>query len=261
MPELPDVEIFRQEAEKALYSVVEAVSIEDPGFVDAIEKSLNRYITGNKLKKTLRRGKYLFLVLENNYAVAMHFGMTGYLEFADINSETPKYVKCIFDLDNDHRLFYVSKRKLGSLEITGNTDEFIQEHDIGPDALEIRESDFISAIKKSRSGIKSFLTNQSVISGIGNIYADEILFQARIHPKTRSNQLEESKSKDIYMHMIRVLKIAIEKQADVSKFPDSFLLPVRKEGEKCPVCRGNIEKIRLSGRTGYYCPRCQSKNE
>ena len=119
MPELPDVEIFRQEAEKALYSVVEAVSIEDPGFVDATEKSLNKYITGNILKKTVRRGKHLFLVLENNYAVAMHFGMTGNLKFSNKKSETPGYVKCIFDLNNDHRLFYVSKRKLGRLKISG----------------------------------------------------------------------------------------------------------------------------------------------
>ncbi len=261
MPELPDVEIFRQEADKALDSVVESVDTTDTGFVDAAKNGLTRHLPGNKLKKTLRRGKYLFLFTEKKYAVAMHFGMTGYLQYANKKSETPKYVKCIFDLDNDHRLFYVSKRKLGSIEITGNVDEFIRYHDIGPDALEIGEKDFMDAIKNSRSGIKSFLTNQSLISGIGNIYADEILFQARIHPKQPTGRLKEPQIKDIYEQMVRVLETAIEKHADTDKFPDTFLLPRRKEGEECPSCGGEIEKIRISGRTGYYCPDCQSKSE
>lgn len=260
MPELPDVEIYRQEAEKALGSVIESVEITDSGFKGIEKSSLEESLPGEKLKKTLRRGKYLFLETGKKQAVAMHFGMTGYLSLVENDSDPPKYVKCIFNLDNDHRLCYSSRRKLGKVEVTSDTDEYITRHDLGQDALELSEKEFLDMLEKSRSMIKSFLTDQSIVAGVGNVYADEILFQARIHPRSPTTGLTGAPAKNIYKQMIRVLDIAIDKKADVSKMPGTFLLPVRKEGEKCPRCGGKIEKIRISGRTGYHCPACQKEN-
>lgn len=259
MPELPDVEIFRQEAEKAAGQVIESVDINDSDFLDTSQARFNKYLSGNKLKDTFRRGKYLFLFTENKHAVVMHFGMTGYLKYAARNKDAPGYAKCSFNLENDHRLYYVSKRKLGQVELTDELENFLVEHELGPDALEINKEDFMNALKKSRSMVKSFITDQSVIAGIGNVYADEILFQSRIYPKQPSDEITEAQGREIYDQMRSVLKTAIKKHADVSKLPDSFLLPRRREGEKCPVCKGKVKKIRISGRTGYYCPDCQGK--
>lgn len=259
MPELPDVEVFKKEAGKATGARVESVGIADKKFLGDVKKDMEKHLSGKKLTEPFRRGKLLFLNTDDKYAVAMHFGMTGYLRHIRKKDDLPKYVKCFFDLDNDHRLCYFSKRKLGNIEITDNVDEFIHNHDLGPDALEVREQDFIEALKKSKSMIKSFITDQSVIAGIGNVYADEILFQAGIHPKQQADSLDDSRGKDIYDQIGRVLEKAIELQADVSKFPDSFLLTRRKEGEKCPRCGGKVKKLKISGRTGYFCPRCQKE--
>jgi formamidopyrimidine-DNA glycosylase len=101
--------------------------------------------------------------------------------------------------------------------------------------------------------------NQSALCGIGNVYADEILFQACIHPRQKASELTEKQQGELYKQMDKVLKTAIKNQADISQMPDNFLLPKRKEGEKCPRGKGKVEKIKISGRSGYYCPDCQEK--
>ena len=257
MPELPDVETFKKTAEKAVGASVENVETKDAEFLDTTQARLSRHIKGQKFKKTLRRGKYLFLGTDSKYSVVMHFGMTGVLHYQKQDDETPSYAKCIFELDNGHRLIYVSKRKLGTVDITDAVDDYINEQDLGPDALEISKSEFIEKIKKSQASVKGFFMNQSTIAGIGNVYADEILFQACIHPKQKTKELTDKQQEALYHKMHKVLKKAIEKQADVSKLPDSYLLPRRKEGQKCPQGKGKVAKISVSGRAGYYCPECQ----
>ncbi len=261
MPELPDVEVFKKAADKSIGSKVENIVVKDEKFIDASKNSLGRHIKNQKIKKTLRRGKYLFIVLDNKYALALHFGMTGYLSHDTTDSETPSYAKCIFELRNNHQLSYVSKRKLGKVEITDDIEKYIEEQDLGPDALDISKSDFLSKMNESKASIKSFFMDQSILCGIGNVYADEILFHACIHPAQKAHKLTEKQGEELYKQMGRVLKIAIKKQADVSRMPDDFLLPKRKEGEKCPQGKGKIKKIKISGRTGYYCPDCQKKND
>ncbi|MFW5687794.1 MAG: Fpg/Nei family DNA glycosylase [Bacteroidota bacterium] len=259
MPELPDVEIYKQAADRARGSKVSEITVKDEKFTDATKSSLNRHVKNHEIKKTLRRGKYLFIEMDNQYALVLHFGMTGTLNYLEQDAETPSYAKCIFKLSNKHKLVYVSKRKLGKVELTDDAGHYIEEQNLGPDALEISKKDFLSRIKKSKASVKSFLMNQSDLSGIGNVYSDEILFQACIHPRQKASDLSEKQQEELFKLMGKVLKTAIEKQADVSSMPGDFLLPKRKEGEKCPRGKGKVEKIRISGRTGYYCPDCQEK--
>ena len=259
MPELPDVEIFRKEAEKSTNSGIRSVEIEDSGFVDLTKNDINKKLKDKKFKETIRRGKYLFMPVDKDAAVVMHFGMTGYLKYLKENEDTPDYTKCSFVFKNKHKLHYISKRKLGHVEFTGNLSEYIKEKKLGEDALEISEEEFISRLEKKKSMIKSALTNQNSISGIGNVYADEILFQAKIHPKKPTSKLSKADLKKIYKNTQKVLKKAIEKEADVSELPASYLLPHRNEGEDCPECDGKVKQIKISGRTGYYCPSCQKE--
>ncbi len=261
MPELPDVEMYKKSADQSIGSKVVDVIVKDESFIKTTKNSLGRYIKSQQVKKNLRRGKYLFIEMENQYTLVLHFGMTGFLSYAETDSATSSYAKCIFELGNNHKLVYGSKRKLGKVEITNNVEDYIEEHELGPDALEISKKDFLSKLNQSKARIKSFLMNQSVLSGIGNVYADEILFQACIHPGQKAHQLTEQQRAELYKQTGRVMKTAIKKQAEVGRMPDAFLLPKRREGEECPRGKGKIKKIKISGRTGYFCPNCQKKNE
>ncbi len=189
MPELPDVEIYRQEAEKARNTGIESFKIEDRKFVGISKKEFKKKLKGEKFKKTIRRGKYLFLSTGKEKAVVMHFGMTGALKYLRESEDTPEYTKCSFGFMNKHKLHYISKRKLGHVEFTDNLKEFIEEKELGPDALEINEKEFIALLKDKKSMVKIALTDQSVISGIGNVYADEILFHCKIHPQQKTTDL------------------------------------------------------------------------
>ncbi|MFW6310199.1 MAG: Fpg/Nei family DNA glycosylase [Prolixibacteraceae bacterium] len=259
MPELPDVEIFRKEAEKSRNSGIRTVEVEDNGFVDLTKNDINKKLKDKKFKDSIRRGKYLFMPVDKDAAVVMHFGMTGYLKYLKESEDAPDYTKCSFVLKNKHKLHYISKRKLGHVEFTDNVGEYVKKKKLGEDALEISEEDFISRLKKKKSMIKPAITNQDTLSGIGNVYADEILFQSNIHPKKTASKLSEADLKKIYKNTQKVLKKAIEKEADVSKLPATWLLPNRDEGNNCPKCNGKVQKIKISGRTGYYCPSCQKE--
>lgn len=259
MPELPDVEIYRQEAEKAKNSGIESFEIEDKKFIGISKNEFSDKLKGEKVKKTSRHGKYLFLSTSKRKAVVMHFGMTGDLKYLKKSEDAPEYARCSFGFKNKHKLHYISKRKLGHVEFTDNLEDFIKEMELGPDVLEISEDDFVSLLREKRSMVKTALTDQSVISGIGNVYADEILFQCKIHPKQKITALTNSDFKRLYKNTRKVLEKAIENNADPSKLPKSYLLPKREEGNNCPKCNGKIEKIKIAGRTGYFCPSCQKK--
>ncbi len=259
MPELPDVEIYRKEAGKARDATIDEVKITDKEFIDITPQVAGKSIKGTKITNAARRGKYLWLELDHQHSVVMHFGMTGLLQYTPTKEEAPEYTKCSFVLDNKHSLHYISKRKLGFLKLSGDIGSFIQEQDLGPDALELKEEEFIDRLKKKRSMIKTALNDQSLIAGIGNIYADEILYQAGIHPKTGTGDLTEKEFKELYKQNKKVLETAIEKEADVSRFPEDYLLPHREEGTDCSKCSGKIKKIKVGGRGTYYCPSCQKK--
>jgi len=257
MPELPDVEVFRKEAEKSKNSEIESIEIQDPDFVDITKKEFNKKLKDHKFEKIIRQGKNLFLSADNNITVAMHFGMTGELKYREYDEDVPKYTKCSFVFRNDHKLHYTCTRKLGYIELTDDLDKYVEGKELGVDALEITGDEFVLLLKEKNSMVKSAITDQSKISGIGNIYSDEILFQSGIHPKKHTNELSESDMKRLFKNTRRVLKKAIEKEADVLELPKSYLLPHRKEGDKCPKCDTKIKKIKVSGRSAYYCPSCQ----
>jgi formamidopyrimidine-DNA glycosylase len=101
--------------------------------------------------------------------------------------------------------------------------------------------------------------NQKIIAGIGNIYADEVLFQSKIHPKSSVDKLKEDSIEKLFKNMKKVLTKAIRGQADPQKFPDSYLLPYRNADNNCPVCGTKIRIVKVSGRTAYFCPDCQVK--
>lgn len=187
----------------------------------------------------------------------LHFGMTGWLKyFKDLKDDTP-HDRFRLNFENGFHLAYDCQRLLGRVDLTGSPEELIGEEGLGPDSLSLDLFAFKVRLEGRGGAIKSALMNQKVIAGIGNIYADEILFQAAIHPKKSAGELGEGALKNLYEKTKEVLEAAIECGADPGELPGSFLLGHRGEGAECPGCGGEVEKIKVSGRTGYYCPGCQ----
>lgn len=261
MPELPDVEYFKRYLDStSLYKKIESIDIKNKKVlgkstpVAVLEKNL----IGDKFTKTFRHGKYLFIQLNQlNQSLMMHFGMTGYLLYSKKSKEKEnKHERIRFSFDNHFYLSYISQRMLGKLELIESSKKFIENLGLGPDANEIDKETFKKIIYKHKANIKNLLMNQKYISGIGNIYSDEILFQSRLHPGKKATSLSTEEIRRLYNKMRDVIKIAVRQQADVNKFPDKWLTPHRKKNEKCPICGGKIESKKVSQRTAYFCPGC-----
>jgi formamidopyrimidine-DNA glycosylase len=206
----------------------------------------------------VRHGKHLFVKLSKNGWLRMHFGMTGFLRYFKNRSQQPEHVRLRLDFSNGYCLAYDNLRLLGQIGWVSEPDKFVKDENLGPDALKgLDLKKFRKLLSGRRGSIKSALMDQNAIAGIGNIYSDEILFQAKIHPGTSAKNLLKNRLKKVYEALQQVLQVAIECRADPEKFPDHFLIPRREEGKACPRCAGRVEKITISGRSGYLCPDCQ----
>ncbi len=259
MPELPDVEVFRQYAQKhVMNKKITRVEYHDAGQVlESTKQKISRRVKGEKFIQSGRVGKHMFLKISSGSWLALHFGMTGYLKYFKSDNDPPEYSKADFYFDDGHALAFISKRKLGELEITENTDTYCKENDIGIDVYDSSFEEFVEALDDKRGGIKNVLMDQSCVSGIGNVYSDEILYQENLHPKVKFEKLDDRALKSLYNTIQRVMRTAINHNADPSKFPGRYLLQHRKEGEECPECKGKIKKIKINGRGCYICPGCQ----
>ncbi|MEX0720276.1 MAG: DNA-formamidopyrimidine glycosylase family protein [Balneolaceae bacterium] len=264
MPELPDVEIFKKHIDStSLHKRIADAEVSDSGVLENISgKSLEKKLSGKVIQDSFRHGKYLFLKLSKGQELSMHFGMTGFPEYLNKDDEKPKHVRLLLNFEDGGMLAYDSQRKLGKIGLFENHEEFVEVHEMGPDALDegLDFESFHNIFKENSGMIKPALMNQSKVAGIGNIYADEILFQARLHPKTKAGKLEKSDWEKIFKAMKNVLQTAIDCKVDKSRFPDHYILTNRTKGADCPKgCGDKIQTIKVSGRTSYYCPDCQEK--
>ncbi|MEA1887017.1 MAG: DNA-formamidopyrimidine glycosylase family protein [Bacteroidota bacterium] len=214
---------------------------------------------GHRASSTHRIGKYCFLGSGNERWLVFHFGMTGYVDYFEKEEDKPEYAAFTLVLKGKGMLSYVTKRKLGKVEICKSPDTYARDNKLGVDALECSKPEFLKLLGRKKGSVKATLMDQSLISGIGNIYSDEILFHSGIHPKASMKDISEQKREIIYKKMKEVLKKAIEVGAVPDRFPKSYLLKAREEGKACPVCKKKISKISVSGRSTYYCPSCQKK--
>ncbi|MFX0023736.1 MAG: Fpg/Nei family DNA glycosylase [Candidatus Hermodarchaeota archaeon] len=259
MPELPEVETFKKYLDNtSINQVIKSVEVIDNRVLNVDESDLKRLVTNNQFKSSTRHGKYLLITLKQGYLI-MHFGMTGDLEYYNNEEEDPKYSKVIFRFTNDYNLAYTSRRMFGRLYIAKSFEDFIEKKKLGPDAFKMSLEEFKSALRKRTAILKNALLNQNFVAGIGNIYSDEIMFRTKLHPKSKIDTLDENKIKELFNNIKDVLQFGIDKEGDLSSYPDSFLIPHRKKEEICPICQNEIKSIDLSGRRGYFCPNCQAE--
>jgi formamidopyrimidine-DNA glycosylase len=259
MPELPDVETFKRYLDAtSLHQVIRSARVLREGILqDVTRQRLQRALHGRRLCGGHRHGKYLSVRLDDDARLVLHFGMTGFLRYWEDEAPPPRHARMVLRFDNGHRLAYDCRRMLGKVRLVEDFARFVAERGLGADALRVDRAAFDEGLRGRRGAIKSTLMNQSFVAGLGNVYSDEILFQARIHPRTRPVDLTAAARGEVFRDMRRVLRKAIEVQADPQRMPRSWLLPQRRPGAACPRCSGTLEHTVVGGRTAYFCPACQ----
>lgn len=263
MPELPDVEVFRRYVDAtSLHKRIDGVHLSGSDILEkTTESELAQGLRDREIKSTDRHGKYLFAHTDSDPILMLHFGMTGDLKYFKALEKEPEYSYLRLDFAHGYHLAYVMVRKLGLIGLIDDQEDFITRKELGPDVGKpgFDFERFAKCLEGRRGMIKPALMHQKIMAGLGNVYVDEILYQAEIHPEVSVAELRQDQLKRIHRVMRRVLRIAVKRKAEPNSVPDTWIIPKRgAEGAGCPNCGGSIEKIKVSGRSTYFCPRCQS---
>ncbi len=269
MPELPEVETVKNELLPYVVGHrITSVTLFWEGIVrqPSVEEFRSR-ITGQEITGITRHGKYLVVGLSSGDSFIIHLRMTGSLLIGQDSSEPPKYTRAIIHLDKDTNIFFRDPRKFGIMRLVKDKNSIIGK--LGPEPLEADFTPQLLAqrLAKRTAPIKALLCDQSVIAGIGNMYADEALFAARIHPLRAGGSLSQEEIDRLHSVIRQVLWSAIgNKGASVDTYfrPDGTLGTAHFEfkvahsgGKPCPNCGTPIERIAVRNRGTYFCPKCQ----
>lgn len=269
MPELPEVEtVVRALRQPLIGRSITAVRNDWPRHIHT--PSLDEFrarIYGCKFKAINRRAKYLVFTLTKGETLIIHLRMSGHLSVVDRQDSADKHVHTIFELDNGQELRFRDIRKFGTVDLVNNPDLVLGK--LGPEPLEDDFTpDVLQELLNGRSrAVKPLLLDQHLIAGIGNIYADEALFAARLLPARLARSLSSSEIKALHDAIQQVLRLGIEREGasielylkpDGSKGDMQNAVQVfRRTGEPCTNCGRPIERIVLGGRSTHYCPQCQ----
>ena len=270
MPELPEVETIRRQLEPELLGRrIEAVEVLDERFTrphppDSLEDAVGREIVS-----VGRRGKYLLLGLEGGRTLVLHLRMTGNMRL-EPEDPAPPFLRAVFRLDEGDPLLFLDTRRFGHGELieTGEVPaRFEGRVGVEPLSDEFSAEGLLAIAAGRRAPLKSFLMTQSGIAGIGNIYADEALHRARLHPLSPAGSMRLEHAEALREAVIETLEAGLTHQgASMSDYRDArgergsmqdeFLVHGR-EGEPCPRCGATIRRVVVAGRSTYFCPACQ----
>jgi len=272
MPELPEVETVRSVLEGNLIGKrIEDIEVRYAKIIHNINVSdFKKSLIGKSFKRLERYGKYLVFIFDDDTVMISHLRMEGKYFLKKSNLEYDKHEHIIFHLDGSDDLRYADVRKFGIMEIRNLSNYLTTEplNELGKDANKISKED-ISSLTKYKKPVKELLLDQTLVAGIGNIYADEILFLSKIHPETLGSSLSDTDLENIAKNAKTVLDMAILAGGTTIRTYTSSLgvtgrfqqkLNVHtQEGKECPNCKTIIIKTRVGGRGTYLCPNCQVK--
>ncbi len=271
---MPEVETIAQGLNSTLCGkVITDVLIFYSGCVQGDKKTFQTYLVGRKIQKVWRRAKLVIFDLDLNFHLIFHLKMTGKLLLGRQSLELDKHVHLIFNFTGAQQLQYKDVRKFGYCLVKSSKElqywSFYTR--LGPEPLEIEEKEFISIFQDKKTRIKSVLLDQQRIAGIGNIYADEALYLAGIHPAANCLSLRQEQLKRLYHSLQTVLNQAIESGGSSFRdyvnslgTPGSFqykFMVYGRKGEACKHCGAKLENIKVAGRSTVFCPYCQSQKE
>lgn len=286
MPELPEVETVRFGLSRLLPGkTIRTVTHDtDKSFPNAIA-DVNAFLVGATVKDVKRRAKVLLIELSSNYSLVIHLKMTGQLVFVGherfgaghpsdslVGALPDKSTRVELTFKDGDKLFFNDQRKFGWMKLMPTAEvpniDFMKK--VGPEPL---SADFTAdqfakrLMRRKNTSIKAALLDQTVIAGVGNIYADESLWGAKIHPSTLTRNVSKAKMQTLFVELQYVLNLAIEKGGSSNRnyvnaegkkgsYMD-FARVFRREGQMCPRCGTTIIKLRVAGRGTHICPKCQ----
>lgn len=270
MPELPEVESTARSLRPRLIgrTVTCVAGVDWPRMLpNTSEEQLRAVLTGLSVQTVDRRGKYLLLGFDDDAWVAVHRKMSGNLLLRPGEAEPEKHTHLEIGFDDGSVLRFVDARKFGRVYLfpaRQELDTFIDAR-LGPEPLE--EFDLAALLHKRRGRIKSLLLDQAFLAGVGNLYADEALWAARVHPLRSADSLSPRETKRLGQAIKEVLTLGIERRGtSFSTYRDSDDLPgdnqsylnvYGHEGQPCPRCGRLIQRILIGARSAHFCPRCQ----
>ena len=268
MPELPEVETIRRELESRLVGkTFVGVTLHWPRTVQipSIE-AFKRGLAGQTIRELDRRGKYLIVRLESGDSLILHLRMSGSL-LIEPGCQSDPYTRTVFRLDDGGRLCFRDPRKLGVMWLVKDADEVVGK--LGPEPLdEMFTLDvFRHRLGRRSAPIKAVLCDQGIVAGIGNMYADEALFAAGIHPLRPADSLSKAQMERLYTAIRQTLERAIgccgasindyQRPGGQPGTAQSGFNVAHRRGQPCPACGTPIERIPIRQRGSYFCPRCQ----
>jgi formamidopyrimidine-DNA glycosylase len=276
VPELPEVETIRRDIEKEFISKrIDRVEVSGSRSIrrHSAEEFVAR-VEGRKLVSTGRRGKYLILKLDSRDVVVAHMGMSGQLLRATSRDPRGKHTHAVFVFAGGLELRFVDPRTFGELFIASPkeiVDEVPELAHLGFDPVDesMPWASFAELLGARRTKLKSLLMDQRFVAGIGNMYADEILFTAGLRPDRTSDQLTSQEVRRLYRSIVETLKDAIRHRGSSladEQYRDLFGVigeyqrlhnVYDREGGSCPRCRSTIVRVKANGRSSFYCPHCQ----
>jgi len=267
MPELPEVQtVLDTLASRIKDRQIVDIEVIYPPIIEEDVSLFKESLIGQHFRSFRRRGKYLLFEMDD-LTLVCHLRMEGKFFLLDESVPIGKHDHVIFLLDDGIGLRYNDVRKFGRMEIIEKKEDYSDFHGLGPEPFDRRFSvSYCRDYLKGRTApIKQVLLDQSFVAGIGNIYADEILFAIKTDPRKPACELDEEQLKQLIRHTRRILKKAIAAGGTTIRSYTSslgvtgrFQLKLKVHGMKdCPSCKGKIRKIRVGGRGTYYCERCQ----
>lgn len=287
MPELPEVETVKRGLSRLIIGKkIEQVSFDNPKSFPNPSDEVEQFLVGSKIIRINRRAKVLLIDLSTSYSLVIHLKMTGQLVFVDnkqrfgaghpndslISSLPDKSTRVVFSFNDGSRLYFNDQRKFGWVRLlpTIAVPEIDFMKKVGPEPLEadFLSSHFIKRLERRlNTSIKAALLDQSVIAGIGNIYADESLWGAKIHPASLVKDIPKTRLKLLYGQVRDVMNLSIEKGGSTNRnyvnaegkkgsYMD-FAKVFRRQGQACSRCGSEIIKTRVAGRGTHICPNCQ----
>jgi formamidopyrimidine-DNA glycosylase len=287
VPELPEVETVRRGlSELIIGKQVVGASNDTPKSFPNSESDVTQFLVGAALTAIRRRAKVLMIDLSTNYSLVIHLKMTGQLVFVStdtrfgaghpndslVNTLPDKSTRVTLEFQDGSQLFFNDQRKFGWVKLmpTAEISELPFMQKVGPEPLELdfTAKQFADRFRRrGRTNIKAAILDQSVVAGVGNIYADESLWGAKIHPKRLVETISPAEFKELYTDLRAVMNLSIEKGGSSNRnyvnaegkrgsYMD-FARVFRREGLLCPRCGNTIEKLRVAGRGTHICPYCQ----
>ncbi len=259
MPELPEVELVRRRLEEeALGRRITSVVVLDAKRLEGTDPDeLVGRLVGKDFVHAGRIGKQLFLEVEGG-ALTIHLGLTGDVSIGRVEDDLPRFARLVVEFDDARRLVFEDMRRFGRAGFTNDVRQFVEKKGIAPDVMTVPSGSFAKRMKRHRRAIKTVLLDQSVVSGIGNLYADEALFQSGIHPLTLASALDDDELRKLWRDIRRVMRRSLAVGSDFDRLPRSYLLRNRREGRRCPGNKGaRLVTITVGGRTTVYCPARQ----